>query len=199
MTIRDLQADAYQKIAALVRTPAYQSYAEHSTKGSCAACELQRIVDETELAQDAFKHTVEDHIFELARTRLARLPRAQFIWCAMTSVPQIERKGVRSYLMSHTSVFDVPRKGTFDAVAKIEEDLWSKSNCETKVFWNGWTISELSDTHFRISTHWSAAYIHEGEVYTGPSEFEEPLIQTKAYKRFASWGENVSQQGVDRD
>lgn len=186
MTIHDLQADAYRRLAKLINDPAYQARVEHKANTRCFACEMQRIVDETERAAKEFELTAERLIFELARTRFIRLPRTQFAWAPMSGVPQIERQGVRRYLQGQVGVYEIPRQDAYDAIAKIEQDLWDAEDCETVVFWRGWAIYELSDTHLQARTQWFAAYIFDGDVYTDRAEFKRPenqeILRSRPFK-----------------
>lgn len=189
-TIQDRQLAAYRRIVALMNTPAYQAWVQHSPHTHCIPCEMQKIIDDVNLAEGELAHTIESIKIELARTRLKRLPSAQFMYLAMNGNPKIMRSGSAQYLHVACSVFDVPKEGAVEAISRIEHDLWNttttseEADPEVKVFWKEWTISELTTTQYRISTHWAAAYLHFGYVYAERAEI--PETQEEADKAYAN-------------
>jgi hypothetical protein len=198
-TIQDRQLEAYRRIVALMNTPAYQEWVQHSPHAFCVPCEIQKIVDDVSFAEGELAHTIESIKFELSRTRFARLPRAQFMYLAIDDNPRIDRHGMISYLQMHASVYDVPKHSAYEAIANLEYETWHTEPEEAKVFWKDWTIFELSDTHYRISTNWAIAFIYEGHVYADRSEFppkKDTVLQRVAggplgiqtVTSFASWG-----------
>lgn len=188
-TIQDRQVEAYCRIVALMNTPAYQEWVQHSPHAHCIPCEMQKIIDDVSLAEAELAHTIESIKFELARTRLRRLPSAQFMYLAVNGNPKIMRAESVQYLRVACSVFDIPREGAVEAISRIEHDLWNTTTTcegadpEVKVFWKDWTISELTATQYRISTHWAAAYLHFGYVYAERAEI--PETQEEADKAYA--------------
>lgn len=183
-TIQDRQIEAYRRIAALMNTPAYQDWVQHSPHAHCIPCEMQKIVDDVSLAENELVHAIDTIKFELARTHLKRLPSAQFIYLAMDDSPKIMRADSVQYLQMRASVYDVPKHSAYEATANLEYEMWHTEQEEAKVFWKDWTIFELSDTHYRISTHWAAAYLHFGYVYAERAEI--PKTQEEADRAYAN-------------
>lgn len=102
---------------------------------------------------------------ELARTRLVRLPRAQFVYWPYWQHPRmVVETGTVSYLQEQYAVYTVPRAEAFERITSVEQQLWGYAEGETKVFWREWEIVELPNQQLQFTCTYCTAYIAEGQV-----------------------------------
>lgn len=146
MTETEIQAEGFKKLAHLV---------------SCGKSRTQIVEEVNKTLADLAQHhsTLFDLKHELARTRLVRLPHAQFVYWPYWQHPRMLEGDSTTYLQESYSVYEVPKADAFERLADIEHQLWGVSQGETKVFWRDWTIIEIQDKQLRVSCTYCAAYI----------------------------------------
>jgi hypothetical protein len=123
---------------------------------------------------------------ELARTRLVRLPRAQFVYWPHKQHPQMVNGASVTYLQEQYAVYTVAKDAAFEWMANNEYELWHTETAEAKVFWRDWVVTEIADQQLQFACTYCVAYI-EGDVVRSTRE-SLSACNTKAFQRAASWG-----------
>lgn len=141
------------------------------------------IIEETRRQLEAQSFDVAGALYELDRTRLARLQRTQFVyWAKRQGHPRIlQSTGQYTYLQEHTASFRLPLTNELIDLLKEHEQKLFDTEDESVVYWRGWHVAEDSEDNLvHCNTEYCTAHIWDDQVHT---EARGTYIMTPAIKR----------------
>jgi diketogulonate reductase-like aldo/keto reductase len=127
------------------------------------------VIEPTRKLLEAVSFDIVSVLHELARTRLKRLPRTQFVyWAERRGHPRIENNGTSSYLQEHAASFRMPlNHDMLDRLKEHEAQLFDCiADVEAVVYWRGWHLIADSESDLvYCNVEYCMAYIWNDEVH----------------------------------
>jgi hypothetical protein len=148
LTKHRIQSDAYEKLALGVNPLS--------------------VIEPTRKLLEAMSLDTASVLHELARTRLKRLPRTQFVYWGERGHPRIERQGKYEYLREHAASFRMALNA--DMLERLKEHEAQLFDCivdvDAVVFWRGWRVVPDSESDLvYCNVEYCMAYIWNDEVH----------------------------------